>query len=449
MKRIIAKRIVLVAMLIPFMACEKYLDLEPSQSISEDIALDTDQNVKNVLLGAYSIFDNPELYGGNILTWSELLGADGEVMWTGTYSGPRQIFNREMNAANEDARVQWMAAYRVINIANNVLSALDVVKEADRNRVEGEALFLRALMYFDLARYYGKPYELGTNNTQPAVPIILTPTRGITDENKVPRSNVEQVYERVITDLTRAASILPNQNTVYAEKGSANALLARVYLQMGNYSGARDAANTVITSAVYSLRPTYAGAFNNDGKSTEDIFVTEITSQDRFSAMTEFWSIPIYGGRDGDIDIMQPHLDLYDPADQRLALFYLGNGAMRSGKWNNQYGVVNIIRLAEMYLIRAECNFRLTTEIGDTPTNDINRLRQRAGFGANYFSSVTLDDILLERRLELAHEGHKVHDMRRLKLTIGGLPYDHWSMIFPIPAREIEANPNLEQNDNY
>lgn len=436
-------------LLLTTMACDKYLDLEPSQSISEDFALDTDKNVKNVLIGAYSIFDNAELYGGNILTWAELLGGDDEISWEGTYTDVRQIFQKQISSANADVRAQWMSAYRTINIVNNVLSALEVVNEADRNRVEGEALFLRALMYFDLARFYGLPYEAGQVNNQLGVPILLEPTRGISEDSKVERSSVEDVYDRVITDLISAASKLPATNTVYATSGAATALLARVYLQMEDYTSARAASHAVITSGNYTLRPNYASVFNNNNMTSEDIFITMRTSQDRFSAMTEFWSIPAFGGRDGDIVILDAHLDLYDPADDRRALFFTNAGRIFTGKWNNQYGPTAVIRLAEMYLIRAEANFMLPDNLGPTPTADINTLAERAGLGANYYASVTLNDILLERRLELAHEGHKIHDVRRLKISVGARPYNAPELLFPIPFREIEANPKLIQNEGY
>jgi len=136
---------------------------------------------------------------------------------------------------------------------------------------------------------------------------------------------------------------------------------------------------------------------NNDNNTTEDIFATQITPQDRFSSMTEFFSVPEFGGRDGDIDILQAHLDLYSANDQRLSLFFLGNGAMRCGKWNNQYGVVNLIRLAEMYLIRAECNIRLSTAVGDTPLADYNVIHTRAGLDPAV--SITLDMFFMKEGL--------------------------------------------------
>lgn len=434
------------ALLLFFTGCDKLLDLEPSQTLSENVALDSDENIKNVLIGAYALFDEPSIYGGNLLRNCELLAGDGEIQWVGTYIDPRQIFNKDMLTTNSEVYVQWRDAYAVINTANNILSVINIVNKDDQDRVSGEALFLRGLMYFDLVRFFGLQYQAGVQNTQPGVPIVLTPTAGISDASFVTRSAVEEVYAQVIADLTSAASKLPLDNDVYASKGAANALLARVYLQMGNYANARDAANTVIGSGQYSLLPDYAEVFNQDDNTSEDIFATQITPQNRFSSMTEFFSIREYGGRDGDIEILNGHLNLYPAGDARKDLFFLGNGAMRTGKWNNQYGVVNLIRLSEMYLIRAECNQRLGTTTGATPLADYNRIRQRAGLIAA--GSVTLNNILLERRIELAFEGHRIHDQRRLKENVGTRPWNDPKLLFPIPARELEANPKLKSQQN-
>jgi tetratricopeptide (TPR) repeat protein len=296
-------------------------------------------------------------------------------------------------------------------------------------------------------RFYAKPYEAGQANSQLGVPIVQTPTRSISEESKVGRNTVQEVYTQIITDLSKAESQLPEDNEWRASKGAAAALLARVYLQQGDYAKARDAANRVISSGAYALLKNYKDVFNRDENSSEDIFAIQLTTQDGANLMNTHFSIPDFGGRDGDVEILQGHLSLYDPADKRLALFYDGNGAIRTGKWNNLYGNVNIIRLAEMYLIRAECNQRLGTSVGASPLADYNVVRTRAGLPAA--TSVTLDVILLERRLELAHEGHKIHDMKRLKLSVGPLPYNADKLVFPLPQREINANGNLQQNPGY
>jgi len=436
----------IVALLLVLAGCNKYLDLNPSQNVKDEIALTSDENVKLVLQGAYYQFSLPGIYGGNILRNAELLGGNGEIKWVGTYIDPRQIFNKTMIASNSEAEVHWADSYEVINTVNNVLSALSVVKEADRNLVEGQALFLRGLMYFDLVRFFGDQYNPGTTNSQLGVPLVLTPTGVITSSSYVSRNTVEEIYTQVLSDLTSAASKLPEDNDVYASSGAANALLARVYLQMGDFPKARDAANIVIASGVYELQATYADVFNNDNNTSEDIFATQITPQDRFSSMTEFFSVPEFGGRDGDIEILDGHLDLYSVGDKRFDLFFNGNGSIECGKWNNQYGVINLMRLAEMYLIRAEANIRLATNVGATPLDDYNIIHTRAGLDPAV--SVTLANILLERRLELAFEGFKLHDVRRLHGTVGTLPYNDPKLLFPIPAREIQANPSLKDQQN-
>jgi len=431
-----------------FHSCSDNLNIEPAQSISENIALDSDRNVKNVLNGAYNELRSGAIYGGELLRNGELLAGDGEILFVGTFGGPRQIFNKQMIAENEDVRRQWMDSYAAINVVNNVLSAIPIVNEEDRDRVEGEALFIRGMVYFDLVRFYAKTYDAGQANTQEGVPLVITPTRGINEGNLVKRNSVEEVYNQVISDLTRAATILPESNGIFPGSGAANALLARVYLQKGDFPKARDAANTVIESQVFSLRPNYASVFNGDVAGSEDIFAIEFTTQDEGSSATEFWSIPQFGGRDGDIEILPGHLNLYDANDERFALFFDGAAAIRSGKWNNLFGVVNLLRLAEMYLIRAETNQRLGTNVGDTPLADYNVIHTRAGLTAKE-GNITLEDIILERRLELAHEGHKIHDHKRLKLNVGSLPYSDSKLVFPIPAREIEANTSLSQNEGY
>ncbi|GHE52777.1 membrane protein [Roseivirga thermotolerans] len=447
MKKTVIHKFLALVIAIGLASCDDKLDLSPAQSIDEGQALTTDSNVKSVLVGAYNDLGNGSLFGGNILRDSELLAANGEIRWAGTFNGPREIFNKSMTVNNADVTGEWLQAYSAINIANNVLSAIDVVNAADRDRVRGEALFIRGVLYFELVKFYAQPYSAGNVNSNLGVPLVLEPTRAISEDSQVPRNTVQEVYNQVISDLTTAESLLPSSNGIYATDAAAAAILSRVYLQMGDYANARDAAHRVITSGNYSLTNTYAGAFNNDNNSSEDIFAIQVNNQDGVNSMNTFFSIPSFGGRDGDVDILQAHLDLYDPLDDRLDLFYMGNGAMRSGKWNNQFGNVTMVRLAEMYLTRAEANFREGTNVGATPLADINRIRNRVNLPS--LLVVTLPDILLERKLELAHEGQAIHDLKRLQGTADGFAYNAPEMVYPIPQREMDANPSLVQNTGY
>ncbi|MDZ7806304.1 MAG: hypothetical protein U5K71_04220 [Gracilimonas sp.] len=129
---------------------------------------------------------------------------------------------------------------------------------------------------------------------------------------------------------------------------------------MDDYDNARGRGLiVVVSSGHYSLTTAYADAFNNAENSSEAIFSLQVNEQDGTNSLFTFYSTEDIGGR-GDMDVNQTHIDEYEAGDERLDLFYVDpiNGANRSGKWNNVYGNVQQIRLAEMYLTRAEANFQ-------------------------------------------------------------------------------------------
>jgi hypothetical protein len=438
-----------IASFIMMTACEKYLDIEPKQEVSEDLSFENEANVKTVLIGAYALMHNANLFGGLTMTSAELLGGDGDIFFWGTYGGMSDIMRKQMISSNENARATWIAAYRTIYTANKILNSLDVVNSG-KEQVEGEAKFLRALIYFELVRFYSySPYIPGQANSQLSVPLMLDPE----DDMRTPRATVDAVYGQIVEDLIRAANILPaiSGENYYATAGAANALLAKVYLQMGNFPEALTRAHNVINSGDYSLTSSFPAAFNNTVLSSEDIFVAKLTGQSPVaSSMNEFWS----SNSRRDIAVLDDFYNLFDDSDIRKTMYTTMAGRRLSTKWDEKYGVINIIRLAEMHLIRAECNQRLGSVLGDTPLNDINRLCARSGLGTvdnPYYSTVTLSDILLQRRLELAHEGHKIHDHRRLQLPVGTFVWNAPELCFPIPEREVQAYlPSiLEQNQGY
>ncbi|MDW3192536.1 MAG: RagB/SusD family nutrient uptake outer membrane protein [Cytophagales bacterium] len=428
-------------------SCSDELEPEPAQSISENVALSSPENIQAVLIGAYDELGVSDLFGGNTLRNSELLAATDELLWAGTFNAPREMFNKNMNAVNGDAAEVWLEGYETINISNNILSGLDIfTDQADADRVEGEAKFIRAMVYFELVKFFGLPYEAGATNSQLGVPLVTTPTRGITGDNDLDRSSVEQIYAQILSDLNDAVANLPETNDIFASSFAAQALRARVHLQMGNYALALTDADAVIASGNYSLVGAYEDAFNNAANTTEDIFAMQVSSQDGLNSLNTFFATPQFGGRDGDIIVQAAHLALYPAGDDRGAFVYEDGGTF-TGKFTNQFAIVPVIRLAEMHLIRAEANVRGGTTTGETPLNDLNTLRTRANAPA--LTTATLDDVLMERRLELAFEGHRLHDIRRTQANVGTFTYDAPELVFPIPEREINANPNLVQNPGY
>lgn len=457
MKTILSKFLLIVVLLAVLPACEDKLELVDPNNVDAELALSTDKSVKAALLGAYNGLSAGAFFGGNTLRNSELLAANDEVVFSGTFNDVSDLYRKEMITANADVTNMWVAAYNTINICNNILGALEVVNEDDRSQIQGEALFIRGLSYFELILFFAPPYSAGNAGTNLGVPILLEE-----DANSLelkPRNTLQEVYTQILDDLTTAEGLLEEgPRSGKATKEAAAAILSRVYLQMENYQDARDAANRVINTGNYSLIATtvpseeYSDVFN--GSSTkEDLFDIPVSTVDGVNNMQVFYAAANpFGGR-GDIEVQQSHLDLYDANDDRLGLFYEdeGTGDIRVGKWTNPFGNVKIIRLAEMYLTRAECNERLGTTIGDTPLNDVNRIRERVNL--TNLGSVTLADILFERRLELAHEGQRLHDAKRLQesIQLGAeiFTFDSDLLVFPIPQREIDVNSNLVQNDGY
>lgn len=448
--------IIFLSVIFIFGSCSKELDTTPFNNIDQTNALKTSSDVEGLLVGAYADLGAADLYGGGAFVTADLLGDYNEIFWSGTFPYMTQIKNKAISVDNGNVQNTWTNAYKVINDVNNVLSSLSVVSAAKQSRVEGEAKFIRGSVYFDLVRLFGKAWNDGTPSTNDGVPLKLTPTvelNGAADQ--IPRDKVAAVYDQVIKDLTEAETKLPASNGFFATKYSAAAMLARVYLQNGEYAKARDAANRVIASGNFKLTQANADGIIEEflytrakavDNTSEDIFAMQVTTTAGNNTFQTFYSEL---GR-GDISINGPHYDLYEPNDLRLNLI---NADGYSAKFDNVYGNVHIIRLAEMYLIRAETNKRLSTSVGVAPLVDINIIRNRAGL--DLLSAVTLAVILKERKIELSFEGFELHDIKRLGVSTGfftgggGLPYNSPKLIFPIPKRERIVNPNLTQNEGY
>lgn len=460
MKKINIKHTVCAGLMLLLSACNKQLDLQPTQSIDTNQALLTAKDVQITLIGAYSNLAASRngvesLYGGLVFLMPDLLGTAGQgiVDWTGTYQQLTEMTNQSITVNNSFVANLWLTAYQNINQLNYVISALDkVTVPADRDRIEGEAKFLRGMNYFDLVRLYGRAWNDGDPNTNLGVPIVLTPTTQIDATSNVPRSTVAQVYAQVLSDLTTAKTKLPAANAFYANKYSASALLSRVYMQKLDYPNAASEANTVIAAGVFSLTGTYAAEFPFPGpvhvdNTPEDIFAVQVTVPQGVNSLNEFYGSPTYGGR-GDAAILPSFTAEFEQGDARGAFFYNDGGSLYSSKFQNQYGNVRIVRLAEMYLNRAEANLRSNTAIGDTPLNDVNKIRTRAGLPPLAF--ISLEQILTERRHELYFEGgFFLHDAKRTMQSVGALAWNSPKLVFPVPQREIIANPSLKQNAGY
>lgn len=450
--------IILVALImISTIGCEKRLDISPYQSITADKALATEGDVNVTLVGAYDGAQSASTYGGDVMVLNDLIGNTPNINFTGTFAGLTDAYQTLMNSNNSNAAGTWISAYNTINRCNNVLSALDKITSspARKNSVEGQALFLRASMYFELVRLYAKTIGDGDASSNPGVPLVLTLTKSVTNSDYLPRASVKSVYDQVVADLTKAETLLPASNTIYATKWAAAAQLSRVHLMLKNYTAAGDAANRVITGSGKSLNPDFTKLWftfiNNGGANpAEYIFSMTVTVQDGTNSLNTYFgrNVGIAGtaGR-SDCKIKAAHIALYEVGDVRRTYFALSGGNNYTRKHLDRYGNVPIIRLAEMYLTRAESNFRNNTSLGAAPLSDVNLIRARVGLPA--LASASLNAITKERYLELAFEGHNLHETKRLQKTTGTLNWNSPRLILPIPQREIDVNKNLVQNEGY
>ncbi|MCK4962657.1 MAG: RagB/SusD family nutrient uptake outer membrane protein, partial [Anaerolineales bacterium] len=153
-------------------SCDKYLDIEPRQEINAETAINSGDDVQLLLISAYEGIkgtfgsnEGGELWGGGFNYASELLATTGDVAWVGSFEEQREYNRKAITTTNLMVRDDWIRAYDVINITNTVLGVLDVVEDADeKQRIEGEAKGIRGMVYFELARFWGLPYEAGQTN---------------------------------------------------------------------------------------------------------------------------------------------------------------------------------------------------------------------------------------------------------------------------------------------
>ncbi|BAX80974.1 RagB/SusD family nutrient uptake outer membrane protein [Labilibaculum antarcticum] len=462
------KSLLIVLSILIFTGCDSILDLDPQQSIDTNLVLTTAENIELTLVGTYPIVR--DAYGQNMFHFSELLADNGEFEFRGTFSQPRDLINKDLVDNFSWGNDAWNLAYDAINRTNIVLDYKDVLAESDRDEISGQAMFLRGLMYFDMVRFYAKPYVAGQANNQPGVPLMLHSNFDVSKVEYPERATVDAVYDQAISDLSMAKTLL-GEDSFYANRFAAAAILSRIYLQKGMYEEAAIEANYVITEGGFDLTEVPFDAYNNETNGFEDVFTFQQNNDDNIgesnAGMATFYASTDATGR-SDFQITNVETDKYEAGDLRgeiqtdldedskindvKSIYYLGFGSNSTGgnycaKWLDFKTNLTFIRLAEMYLTRAEGNFEAGTTLGATPLDDINKIRYRAGLVL--IGSVTQSIIRNERKLELAFEGFRLHDIKRWKESVGTLAYDDPSLVMPIPKREIDVNDKLTQNEGY
>lgn len=488
------KNIFLFVLLITLMvSCsEDFLEKAPLDSINTDNYYQTEEDAINAINGAYQPLQWAKLY--NMRMWTSDIMAGNSVVGAGGGDDGRETQDMaNFVTATDNAGVldlfrgPWPGILRS-NVILQKVPGMDIDDEL-KNRILGEAHFLRAHYYFILVRYFGD------------VPLIIEP-QAPGDDLYPSRTDKSLIYDLIIDDFTEAKDLLPKKSSYgsndlgRAAKGAAAGMLAKVYLTLGEYENVVTLANEV-ESLGYALNENYADNFDvNNENSIESLFEVQYTGD----AGEGFWSDEnqaswlsafqgprnsgMVAGGYGWNQPTQEFMDAYEENDLRkdVTVLYENCPNFDGQKYNPDYSSTGynlrkflvtksvsatydnsprnfpVLRYADVLLMKAEALNELNrTSEAEDPLNEV---RERAGLDdVSGKTQAEMKEIILhERRMELAFEGQRWFDMIRVDDGQWGLDFLHSIgkvnatekyLLFPIPLKEIESNPNLAQNPGY
>jgi hypothetical protein len=468
-----------------FASCSKnYLDQEPTTAASLSTAIQTESDLGTAVTGAYSVLRNTDLYGRTLPVKGDLM-ADNTFVTTAN-SG-RYLNMNSYNQINSDAYALavWTQAYTAIKYANTVINNATIATTATGKEYLGEAYAIRALMHFELVRNFAHPYTIAASSATDTlgIPIVTS-----FNQSALPgRNSIKAVYAQVISDLEAAYSLMTTyRGTAYFSKYAARALEARVYQTMGDWANAKTTALDVVTNSGFAMVASTAlvSYFNNPAVQTttknETLFEvsSDINNNNQFDQIGFIYLTA--GGGYGDILVTADLYNTYAATDVRKGLIQVGTRSGQSGtvylcyKYPNAANTsdkddTKVLRLADVILIAAEAYYNSADYTNaNLYLNMVAKQRDPSFAGWSDNGAQVLEDILVERRKELAFEGSRFWDLLRLKrsftkvsnqnplTTIAVNPVNYTTspntqIIFPIPQAELNANPNIatQQNPGY
>ncbi|GAB3042320.1 RagB/SusD family nutrient uptake outer membrane protein [Spirosoma pulveris] len=431
--------------------CQQFLTVQPDLQVDQSQAITNASTAEAAVNGLYNRLGSDGYYGSNFQALAYLSG--GDIQWTGSQGAPQEITARKLTADNGYVGSAWSAIYRTILQANYLLETVPTITDpqltADRkNQILGEAYAIRALSYFDLVRGWG------------GVQLILKATRTPTDNTNIPRSSVDETYVQVLKDLTAAEPLLSatsNRNRI--TRKTVWAIRARYHLYRQEWEQAETYASKLIDDAAnYKLAKPYSAFFANNAVATpESVFEIAYTNSFK-NGHYNWWLPPALSGRREWAPNANLVTLLNDPnvGGNRKELI-----AQTSPPGNLWYGKLYyrtplgtdpayVIRIAELYLIRAEARAQLGKSAA--ALTDLNAVRDRAGVPASLAS--TKDALLLsietERQVEFPFEADRWFNLIRTGRVAAVLGItDATKYVLPIPNSEILADKALTQNQGY
>lgn len=442
-------------------SCKKdYLEQASPTSISPGNALAGETDVSAALLGAYAGIRNTDHEGRTVPVLGDLMADNAYV--SGKNSGRYTNYASYLfTVADGNVAGFWNAAYNTILRCNQIINS-SAPSSVNVNQYKGEAYALRALCYFNLVRYFAKPYT-----EDPAglgVPIVTK-----FDISLFPaRSKISEVYTLINADLTQAFTLITLfKNSTQFSKYAARGLQAKVFLAMGDKTNAKTAAVDVITNGGFSVVTSaiHASYWLNALPRTDKVETlfevsSDILNNNGFDGLANIYSQSGYG----DMLVSDDLYASFAAGDARKSLYAPGTRGGAAAIFVNKYPNTNgtdisdtkVVRLSEVYLIAAEASL---------PDNEVDALLY-----ANYITSrrnaapiastgaALFEDIITERRKELAFEGERYLDLNRLKRSVVRstnypaaamtISYTDYRRILPIPQAELDANSNIRGQQN-
>ncbi len=457
--------IILIILPLLFAACgEDFTKLGP---ISERNALNfynAPTDFEAAIVGAYDALQDKGTFGVNYMLLTEMRSDNGANAGgsTGLAEALQRVDDFEEIDTDNILKDTWLASYEGINRTNMILSQIDGVNfpnQAQKDQIKGEALFIRALFYYHLAVFYGN------------IPERYEDTLGDIAEGT--QVSAEKIFDRLATDLTTAAGLLPTSTTDgRATSHAANALLGRVHLQNGNNSAAVGPLNSVVNSNAFQLVPNYSDIWGVGNKfNVESIFEIQYKSgTSEGSAYTDMLTPNGVGGRavGAGITPVDPTSDLIAAFDQVNDARYDGTlkvnpasatGALYIQKYDSNPTVINDADNNWIEIRYAEVLLSLAEALGESPEayNLINRVRSRAGLPDISAASpgTFAEKILEERRLEFAFENKRWADLLRLgkaKSVMANhlnVAESEIRLVYPIPRSQIDVSAGALSQNTY
>jgi starch-binding outer membrane protein, SusD/RagB family len=456
------RSLLLIAILL-FIGCDDLLKTDsPKTEVLTSDVFSSDENASTAIVGMYSsmITSSAMLAIGYGCSLSADESDPTDAGYPFTDFGANSLTSSDYGASNF-----WTGFYKTIYQANSIIenaAKSSGMSDSIKTQYVAQAKFVRALNFFYLVNMFG--------------PVPLTVTTNVKTNASLGRSATDSVYAQIVSDLKDAETGLPVDYSNYSNKrdrpnsSAASALLAKVYLYMGDYINAEEKATEVINNNLYELLPEsqIGNVFLKDSKETLFAINPQTTSGHYLTYEDYYYC---YGSQYNSLTyvVTSSLADAFETGDARKTAWtgsfvYDGSTYYYGAKYQDYAGTSDpleysvVLRLAEQYLIRAEARAQQNNIPGAVA--DINVIRTRAGLTsfdvADMTQTICLSRIEQERRVELFLEyGNRWFDLKRTNRAdaiLGALKSDTWkatAVLYPIPLSEIEAVPQLTQNEGY